>query len=73
VTKKKKFSGIDKQVGRSKDGRNFVEPTVKNTFGIVQINVFQLSVIYKSYREVLTPVNNSQLLLKLPITDKLQT
>ncbi len=33
---------------------------------------FQLQVIYKSYRHVLTPVNNSQLLLKLEILDKLR-
>jgi hypothetical protein len=32
--------------------------------------VFQLQVIYKSYRQVLTPVNYSQLLLKLEILDK---
>jgi hypothetical protein len=34
--------------------------------------VFQLRVIYKSYRQVLTPVNNSQFLLKLQILDKLK-
>jgi hypothetical protein len=34
------------------------------------MNVFQLSVIYKSFRPVLTPIHNSQLLLKLPILDK---
>jgi hypothetical protein len=44
---------------------------VKNPFGIVLINVFQLGVIYKSHRQVLTPIHNSQLLLKLPILDKL--
>jgi hypothetical protein len=33
--------------------------------------VFQLQVFYKSYRQVLTPANNSQLLLKLEILDKL--
>ncbi len=32
--------------------------------------LFQLSVIYKSCRQALTPVNNSQHLLKLPILDK---
>jgi hypothetical protein len=32
--------------------------------------LFQLSVIYKSYRQLLTLVDNSQLLLKLPILDK---
>ncbi len=34
--------------------------------------VFQLQVIYKSCRQVLTPVNNSQLLLELEILDKLR-
>jgi hypothetical protein len=43
---------------------------VKNLFGIVPINVFQLSVIYKWYRQVLTPIHNAQVLLKLPILDK---
>jgi hypothetical protein len=43
---------------------------VKNPFGIVPINVFQLSVIYKLYSQVLTPIHNSQLLLKLPILGK---
>jgi hypothetical protein len=32
---------------------------------------FRLQVTYKSYRQVLTPVDNSQLLLKLEILDKL--
>ncbi len=32
--------------------------------------LFQFSVIYNSCRQVLTAVNNSQLLLKLPILDK---
>jgi hypothetical protein len=43
---------------------------MNNPFGIVPINVFQLGVIYKSYRQVLTSIHNSQLLLKLPILDK---
>jgi len=34
--------------------------------------VFQLQVIHKLYRQVLIPVNNSQLLLKLEILDKLR-
>ncbi len=34
--------------------------------------VFQLQDIYKSYSKVLTPVNNSLLLLKLEILDKLR-
>jgi hypothetical protein len=34
--------------------------------------LFQLSVIYKSYWQVLTHVNNSQLLLKLEILDNLR-
>jgi hypothetical protein len=33
---------------------------------------FKLQVIYKSYRQVLTLSNNSQLLLKLEILDKLR-
>ena len=45
---------------------------VKNLFGIVPTNVFQLSVIYKLYRQELTPIHNSQFLLKLPILDKLR-
>jgi hypothetical protein len=43
---------------------------VKNPFGISPIYVFQLGVIYMSYRQVLTLIHNSQLLLKLPILDK---
>jgi hypothetical protein len=34
--------------------------------------LFQLSVIYKSCRQTLTPASHSQLLLKLPILDKLR-
>jgi hypothetical protein len=45
---------------------------VKNPFGVVPTNVFQLSVIYKSFRLVLTPILNSQLLLKLSFLDKLR-
>jgi len=40
---------------------------VKNPFGFVQIIYFQLWDINKSYSQVLTPFNNFQLLLKLPI------
>jgi hypothetical protein len=36
----------------------------------LRILYFRLQVIHKSYRQVLTPVNNSQLLLKLEILDK---
>jgi hypothetical protein len=36
----------------------------------LQILYFRLYVIDKSYRQVLTPVDNSQLLLKLEILDK---
>ncbi len=36
----------------------------------IQILYFRLYVIDKSYRQVLTPANNSQLLLKLEILDK---
>jgi len=45
---------------------------VKNPFFISSDTLFQLRVIYKSYRQVLTPVNNSELLLKLDILDKLR-
>jgi len=44
---------------------------VKNPFGLVFRYFFQLHIIYMSYRQVLTPVNNSQFLLKLEILDKL--
>jgi hypothetical protein len=40
---------------------------VKNPFGIVQINVFQLSVIDKLRKQVLIPVNNSTLWLCLHV------
>jgi len=43
---------------------------VKNLFGISLLDVFQLGVIYVSYIQVLTPIYNSQLLLKLPILEK---
>ncbi len=42
----------------------------KNPFGVVPINVFQFGVIYKSCRQVLTQIHNSQPLFKLPILDK---
>jgi hypothetical protein len=45
---------------------------VKNLFGLFQMLYFQLSVIYTSYRQVLTPVNNLLLLLRLSILDKLR-
>jgi hypothetical protein len=44
----------------------------ENSVWLVQILYLRLQVIYKSYRQVLTPVNNSQLLLKLEILDKLR-
>jgi hypothetical protein len=34
--------------------------------------LFQLHIIYMLYRQVLTPINNSRLLLKLEILDKLR-
>jgi hypothetical protein len=43
---------------------------VKNPFGVSPINVFQLCVINMWYRQVLTPIHNSLLLLRLPILDK---
>jgi len=45
---------------------------VKNPFGLSSDSLFQLGVIYKSYRQVLTLVNNSQLFLKLEILDNLR-
>jgi hypothetical protein len=39
-------------------------------FGVVLISVFKPGAIYKLYRQVLTPIHNSQLLLMLPILDK---
>jgi len=44
----------------------------KSAWLILQILYFKLQVIDKSYRQVLTPVSNSQLLLKLEILDKLR-
>jgi hypothetical protein len=43
---------------------------VKNQFGLLQMLYFHSNVIGKSYKQVLTPFNNSQLLLKLEIPDK---
>jgi hypothetical protein len=48
------------------DLKNYSEKSV----WLLQSFIFSFSVIDKSYRQVLTPVNNSQLLLKLPIADK---
>jgi|APCry1669190288_1035285.scaffolds.fasta_scaffold222087_1 hypothetical protein len=45
---------------------------VKNLWLYSSDTLFQLCVIYKSYRQVLTPDNNSQLLLKLEFLDKLR-
>jgi hypothetical protein len=44
----------------------------EKSLGLSPDNLFQLGVIYKSYRQVLTPVDNSQFLLKLAILDKLR-
>jgi hypothetical protein len=44
----------------------------KSVWLLLQILHFKLQVIDKSYRQVLPPVNNSQLLLKLEILDKLR-
>jgi hypothetical protein len=44
----------------------------KSVWLVLQILYFRLQVIYKSYRQVLTPVNNSQHLLKLENLDKLR-
>jgi hypothetical protein len=43
---------------------------VKNKFGFPILFFTTFNVIDKSYRKVLTPVNNSQLLLKLEILNK---
>jgi hypothetical protein len=48
-----------------------MQAIVKNPFGLYSDFVFQLSVIYKLHRQVLTPIKNSQLLLKPEILDKL--
>jgi len=50
--------------------RTKVAIIVKNPFGVTPINVFKLGIIYMPYRQVLTTINNFQLLLKLPILDK---
>jgi hypothetical protein len=42
---------------------------VKNLF-VLSASYFQLSVYYKSYRPVLTPVDNLQRVLRLPIFNK---
>jgi hypothetical protein len=41
----------------------------KNLFGFYKVYPPTTSVIHKSYKQVLTPVNNLQLLLRLPILD----
>jgi hypothetical protein len=43
---------------------------VKNLFGLFRCLFSASSVIYKSYRQILTPVDNLQHLLRLPIFDK---
>jgi len=43
---------------------------VKSLFGLLQLFYFHFNVIDKFYRQVLTPVNISQLLLKLVILYK---
>jgi hypothetical protein len=43
---------------------------VKNPFGRIPVNAFQLGFVYMSHRQVLTPIHNYQLILKLPILDK---
>ncbi len=43
---------------------------MKNLFGLFRCLFSASSVIYKSYRQVLTPVDNLQHLLRLPIFDK---
>ncbi len=48
----------------------FTKSIVKNRFGFSILLFTASDVIDKFYRQVLTPVNNSQLLLKLEILDK---
>jgi len=45
---------------------------MKSPFGLSSDILFQLGVIYKSYRQVLIPVNISHLLVKVAILDKLR-
>jgi hypothetical protein len=45
---------------------------VKNMFGFSILYFTAFNVVDKSYRQVLTSVNNSKLLLKLEILDKLR-
>ncbi len=45
---------------------------MKNLFGLSSDTLFQLGVIYESCRQELTLVNNSQLLLRLEILDRLR-
>jgi len=45
---------------------------VKNPFVLSSYTLFQLHILYKSYRQILTPVINFRLLLKLEILDKLR-
>ncbi len=54
------------------DSDNIFHSVVKTMFGWVLQIYFKLQVIYKSCRQVLTSSNNSQLLLKLDILDKLR-
>jgi hypothetical protein len=45
---------------------------IETSVWLISDALFQLSVIYISYSQVLTPVNNLKLLLKLPVLDKLR-
>jgi hypothetical protein len=45
---------------------------IEKSVWLISDALFQLSVIYISYSQVLTPVNNLKLLLKLPVLDKLR-
>ena len=53
-----------------KDTNFLCHGIVKNMFGFWNLLFTAFNVDDKSYRQVLTPVNNSQLLLKLEILDK---
>jgi len=48
----------------------FIKIIVKNAFGFSILYCTAFNVDDKSYRQVLTLINNSQLLLKLEILDK---
>ena len=52
------------------NSQSFIDVIVKNMFGFTILYCTVFNVDDRSYRQVLTPVNNSQLLLKWEIIDK---